>query len=46
MLHTIRKAEEVQDSTIFGLATDGLSYRFWMIDNDSNVSAILFLLVN
>ncbi len=38
MVHTSRKNNEKQNSIVYEVATDGFSYHFWRIDNDSNVS--------
>lgn len=44
MLHRARKAAHKLHSIIYGLMTDGREYRYWRIDDDSNVSEILFYL--
>ncbi len=37
MIHRSRKQNK-RNAIVYGVATDGFSYHFWRIDNDSNVS--------
>ncbi|KAI4266076.1 MAG: hypothetical protein L6R38_008972 [Xanthoria sp. 2 TBL-2021] len=38
VVHTSRKEEKRANSVVFGVASDGLSFRFLRIDNESNIS--------
>ena len=40
MIHAARKTEGKDNSIIYGVATDGFEYRFWRIENNSNVGSI------
>lgn len=40
MIHKTRKREGKDNSIIYGVATDNFDYRFWRIDNNSDVSII------
>lgn len=40
IIHEAQKREEKDRAFCFGVATDGFEYRFWAIDNKSNVSCI------
>ena len=38
MIREARKADQEENTVIWGLATDGVEYRFFRIGNDSTVS--------
>lgn len=38
MIHRSRKNDKKENSTVFGVATDGVLWHFWRINNDSKVS--------
>lgn len=40
MIHKTRKREGKDNSIIYGVATDNFDYRFWRIDNNSDVGPI------
>lgn len=40
MIHKARNTDGKDNSIIYGVATDGFEYRFWRIENNSNVGDI------
>lgn len=43
MTHRARKNEKKENAIVYGVATDGFQYHFWLIDNQSTVGGFYAL---